>query len=57
MNYFGEMEETRWPEPLPIWRIIGIVSFGPRFCGTEGIPGVYTRVRNYVQWVLDHAES
>lgn len=48
--------EAAGPDSLPSWRIIGIVSFGPRFCGTEGIPGVYTRVRNYLQWVLDHAE-
>jgi hypothetical protein len=37
---------------VPSWKIIGIVSFGPRLCGTHGIPGVYTRVR-FVQ----HARS
>ena len=39
------------------WKIIGIVSFGPRLCGTEGIPGVYTRVRHYMNWILDNAKS
>lgn len=31
--------------------ILGIVSFGPNPCATEGIPGVYTRVSSFVDWV------
>uniref|UniRef100_A0A1I8P524 Peptidase S1 domain-containing protein n=1 Tax=Stomoxys calcitrans TaxID=35570 RepID=A0A1I8P524_STOCA len=33
------------------WVIEGIVSFG-RKCGTEK-PAIYTRVRNYISWILD----
>ena len=32
---------------------VGVVSFGPRRCGTRGVPAIYTRVENYVPWIMD----
>ena len=32
---------------------VGVVSFGPRRCGTRGVPAIYTRVENYVAWIMD----
>ena len=42
---------------LTSWKLIGIVSFGPSFCGIEGLPGVYTRVRHYIDWILENVEA
>ncbi|CAF1611955.1 unnamed protein product [Rotaria magnacalcarata] len=33
------------------WFINGVVSYGSTTCGTEGNPGVYTRVKYYLPWI------
>lgn len=33
--------------------VAGIESFGPRECGTENIPRVYTKVSSYLEWIVD----
>jgi Secreted trypsin-like serine protease len=33
--------------------VVGIVSYGPDTCGKENWPGVYTRVSEYTNWILD----
>ncbi|KAJ8668504.1 hypothetical protein QAD02_010167 [Eretmocerus hayati] len=37
--------------------IVGIVSLGNRRCGLGGVPGVYTRVHDYIPWILDKIRS
>lgn len=37
--------------------IYGIVSFGPKFCGLNGYPGVYTNVVYYIKWILDNIKD
>ena len=51
-NVAGEV-----PGEVGRWDLIGVVSFGPRLCGTEGVPGVYARVNSYLDWILDTVAS
>lgn len=33
------------------WVVSGIVSMGLDKCGLIGVPGVYTKVENYIEWI------
>ena len=36
-----------------VFNLIGDVSWGPEKCGTAGKPGVYIKIRAYLDWILD----
>ncbi|XP_026479347.1 CLIP domain-containing serine protease 2-like [Ctenocephalides felis] len=38
------------------WYLLGIVSLGPINCGKAGIPGIYTRVPQYLEWIRGNME-
>lgn len=38
------------------WIASGIVSFGAEKCGTVGLPGVYTNVEHYLNWIKSNLE-
>ncbi|XP_005185513.2 serine protease easter [Musca domestica] len=39
-------------EKRNVYFAAGVVSYGPRPCGLEGWPGVYTRVGSYMDWII-----
>lgn len=46
------MDLVRDRDGVGRWTTFGIVSYGPLHCGTEGETGVYTRVSEYMPWIL-----
>uniref|UniRef100_A0A023ER99 CLIP domain-containing serine protease n=1 Tax=Aedes albopictus TaxID=7160 RepID=A0A023ER99_AEDAL len=42
-------------QPQPAFYMMGVVSFG-RQCGLESVPGVYTKVNRFGDWILNHIE-
>uniref|UniRef100_A0A1B6CLR2 Peptidase S1 domain-containing protein n=1 Tax=Clastoptera arizonana TaxID=38151 RepID=A0A1B6CLR2_9HEMI len=38
----------------PKYYLIGVVSFGAKYCGETDKPGVYIRVSYFVKWILDN---
>jgi secreted trypsin-like serine protease len=39
---------------FPYWYQVGIVSYGPKECGTLGIPGVYVKVSSFLPWIAEN---
>lgn len=39
-----------------VWVIAGVVSYGAK-CGSEDIPGVYTKVSKYMDWITQNVKA
>ncbi|PSN45987.1 hypothetical protein C0J52_09758 [Blattella germanica] len=37
----------------PRYYLLGVVSFGAKKCGSSTMPGIYTRVADFMDWILD----
>lgn len=52
----GPLMSVEYFNGQPYWFLQGIVSFGPVTCAMEGWPGVYTKVSNYVDWIISNMD-
>ncbi|KAJ8925763.1 hypothetical protein NQ315_009611 [Exocentrus adspersus] len=52
----GPMKYVDIVDGTPRYIQYGIVSYGPKHCGIEGRPGIYTRVARYIRWILDNLQ-
>ena len=39
------------------WWMTGVVSYGPRICGSPGWPGIYTRVGYFIDWINENLDK
>ena len=39
------------------WVAIGIVSSGPAACGVEDRPSLYTKVSDFMDWILNNIKN
>lgn len=42
---------------VPYWALEGIVSYGDEVCNERKVPGVYTRVSKYLDWISSNLRS
>lgn len=52
----GSLMSKNLNSPFGYWYMAGITSFGTINCGTESIPGVYTKVssQSYLDWIVEN---
>lgn len=41
-----------WTRNLQYY-LVGVVSYGPKVCGVSNVPGVYTKVPSFVDWIVE----
>lgn len=40
------------------WKsLVGVTSFGPNACNREKLPGVYTRVSSFIDWIEEKVKQ
>nr|XP_034178036.1 CLIP domain-containing serine protease 2-like [Osmia lignaria] len=50
------MSEEKGSDGIGRWTAVGVVSFGPSPCGFPDWPAVYTRVIDFIPWILSKLE-
>ncbi|XP_055609287.1 CLIP domain-containing serine protease B4-like [Uranotaenia lowii] len=52
----GPLMDVSLDKGRAVLYLAGIVSFGSKNCGSAGVPGVYTKVNMYGDWILNNIE-
>jgi secreted trypsin-like serine protease len=47
----GPLMKTHVIGKKQFWYLVGLVSYGSSNCGTKDLPGVYTRLSEYMAWI------
>lgn len=50
----GPLMKVESLDDSPRYYLIGLVSFGTKFCGASEKPAVYTKISAYVSWILEN---
>ncbi|XP_014477727.1 PREDICTED: serine protease easter [Dinoponera quadriceps] len=53
----GPLMKVESSDGPPRYYFIGIVSFGAKNCGGSLTPAVYSKIAEYVTWILDHISA
>ncbi|XP_046750567.1 CLIP domain-containing serine protease 2-like [Diprion similis] len=51
------MQLEKTSEGKSRWIASGLVSFGPNPCGIKNMPDVYTKVSNYLPWIISKIKA
>ncbi|XP_062540200.1 serine protease grass-like [Armigeres subalbatus] len=51
------MWATKYKAGLSRYVLFGVVSYGVESCGVKDLPGLYTRVGSYLEWILNNMKA
>lgn len=41
---------------IPRYYLLGVVSFGSKYCGMSTTPAIYTKVTSFLEWILNNVK-
>jgi len=53
----GPLMKVETLDGPPRYYLLGVVSFGVKRCGATTMPGVYTRISDYMNWLMDNMHA
>jgi secreted trypsin-like serine protease len=53
----GPLMKVETLDGPPRYYLLGVVSFGAKNCGATTMPGVYTRISEYMNWIMNNMHA